>query len=243
VDLLRSIRSSFIIGGRLFTAVLVSMGLVACGVLERSEQVPAVSPSLGHAGPSSSSPPTAASPTPSPSATKPPTSAEDVISEALTSFGGYPPFQGTLVVHTVEGDLTYRMWVREPEFRVELDLDGEPLGPWVSDGEITNILEPHVHAFAFTATDPRGPDLFFCDHLTLAGIGQVAGRPATAVSCRTESQTVTYWIDDETGMIVGGKERSDEGLSWWEFTEFELDPSFPPGVFEVPGSMDGPGSG
>ena len=166
-----------------------------------------------------------------------------MIVEALTSFGGYPPFWGTLVVHSVEGDLTYRMWVREPEFRVELDIDGQPLGPWVSDGETTNILEPHIHAFAFTATDPRGPDLFFCDHLILAGTGQVAGRPATAVSCRTESQTVTYWIDDETGMIVGGKERSDEGLSWWEFTQFELDPSFPPGVFEVPGSMDGPGSG
>jgi hypothetical protein len=61
------------------------------------------------------------------------------------------------------------MWVREPEFRVEVDLDGQPLGPWVSDGETTNILEPHVHAFAFTATDPRGPDLFFCDHMILAG--------------------------------------------------------------------------
>lgn len=35
-------------------------------------------------------------------------------------------------------------------------------------------------------------------------------------------------------MIVGGKERSDEGLNWWEFTQFELDPSFPPGLFEVP---------
>jgi hypothetical protein len=230
VELLRSIRSSFITCGRLLTAALMSLGLVACGGLERTEQVPTASSA-------------AASPTLSFSATKPATSAKEVISQALTSFGGYPPFWGTLVVHSVEADLTYRMWVREPEFRVEVDLDGQPLGPWVSDGETTNILEPHIHAFAFTATDPRGPDLFFCDHLILAEIGQVAGRPATAVSCRSDSRTVTYWIDDEIGMIVGAKERSDEGLSWWEFTRFELDPSFPPGVFEVPGSMDGLGSG
>ena len=243
MQLVRSIRSGFITGARLLTAVLVSLGLVACGGLERSDQVPAVSPSGGHAGLSSSSPSAPASSTAVPSATRPPTSAEDVVSEAFTSFTGYPPFRGTLLVHSVEGDLTYRIWVREPEFRVEVDIEGQPLGPWVSDGETTNILEPHIHAFAFTATDPRGPDLFFCDHLILAGTGQVAGRPATAVSCRTESQTVTYWIDDETGMIVGGKERSDEGLSWWEFTQFELDPSFPPGSFEVPGSMEGPESG
>jgi hypothetical protein len=41
-----------------------------------------------------------------PPATKPPTSAKEVISQALTSFGGYPPFWGTLVVHSVEADLT-----------------------------------------------------------------------------------------------------------------------------------------
>jgi hypothetical protein len=61
--------------------------------LERTEQVPTASWA-------------AASPTLSRSATKPPTSAKEVISQALTSFGGYPPFWGTLVVHSVEADLT-----------------------------------------------------------------------------------------------------------------------------------------
>jgi hypothetical protein len=163
-----------------------------------------------------------------------PSSAEEVIAQSLESFRGYPAFRGTLVLHSVEGDFTYRMWVREPRLRVDLDIDGEPVGTWVSDGETTNIREPHVHAFAFTATDPRGPALFDCDHVSFAGVEQVAGRSVTGVSCRSASETNTYWIDVETGMILAGEQRSPNPRSWWEFTDFRLDPEIPPELFDVP---------
>jgi hypothetical protein len=39
-----------------------------------------------------------------------PSSAEEVIAQSLESFRGYPAFRGTLVLHSVEGDFTCRMW-------------------------------------------------------------------------------------------------------------------------------------
>jgi hypothetical protein len=51
---------------------------------------------------------------------------------------------------------------------------------------------------------------------------------------------MTYWIDDETGMILRGGAHWDEYVTSWSFTQLELDPGFPSGAFEVPGPYEPP---
>ncbi len=163
-----------------------------------------------------------------------PSTAPELIGKVLTSFGGYPPLHGTLVFHTSDGDLTLRMWVLESKFRVELSAaGGEPI-PWVSDGVTSNISEPHLHAGAFLATDPR-EILRDCAEPALAGANEVAGRPVTGISCDpgTGTEAGTYWVDDATGIVMRG-EPTEPGEASWEFTQIDFNPEFPPGVFVVP---------
>ena len=134
----------------------------------------------------------------------------DLANRALARFEGYPPLHGTLIVHAGRYNFVYDIWVREPEFRVDLHVNGESVGSWVSDGTTTNIAEPHVHALPFTVTDPRNPGLW-CRSPRFVGTDTLLGRPIFGLSCPFNSGRATYWIDDETGMIVRGKDHATAG--------------------------------
>jgi hypothetical protein len=163
-----------------------------------------------------------------------PSSAPQLITQVLTTFGGYPPFHGTLLLHTSDGDLTYEMWVSEPKFRVEVSIPGvEPI-PWVSDGVKSSLIESPLHGGAFTATDPR--EIFRdCQDPALAGADEVAGRPVTGVSCApgTGTEPGTYWVDDASGIVMRG-DPTEPGEAPWEFTHIEFNPDFDPALFVVP---------
>jgi hypothetical protein len=182
-----------------------------------------------------SSPSTVPAGSPPPSTTPSPTvEAPRTAEEALARFQGYPPLHGTLA-HQEGGyeEIVYEMWIDEPALWVNI-VGATEFGPWVSDGQTSNIVEPHVHIGALLATDPREATLG-CDHLRLIGSDEVLGRPVTGISCRSVwgDGTTTLWLDDETGMILAGESHGDEGSSSWGFSELELDPAFPPGIFDL----------
>lgn len=154
------------------------------------------------------------------------------VDEALLGFEGYPPLHGTLVVHTsTDGDIAFEIWIDEPALWVNV-VGATEIGPWVSDGETTNISEPHMQSIALLLTDPRTA-LLDCADGRLIGGDEVLGRPVTGIACGREAERFVHWIDDETGVIIAGEGRDEDGASSWEFTEFELDPTFPPGIFDL----------
>jgi hypothetical protein len=129
------------------------------------------------------------------------------------------------------------MWVREPKLRIDAGFPGGEPDTWVTDGQTSNIEEPHVHVVALLSTDPR--EIFrSCQHPRLIGVDHVVGRPVTGVSCRSQTlnEAGTYWVDDETGVVLRGEKHKGEEASSWAFIEIEFNPEFPTGVFVVPES-------
>jgi hypothetical protein len=143
-----------ILGSPVASLLLVAMLLASCAVRD------AGAPPAGSAASSS------------PAISGRASSSQDLIEEVLTSFPGFPPLRGTQVIHTDEGDLTFRVWIREPAVRVEPV--GGVLGPWIVDGRTSNISEPHLHIVTLLNADPREM-LLLCGHPSLAGTDERLG--------------------------------------------------------------------
>lgn len=205
--------------GRGVTALLLLVSLPGC-----AERAP--SPSGEGGGSTAPTPPVAESPIASFAASPP-----DSVGEAVRRFEGYPPLHGILVVHNLtEGDLTLEMWIDGPALWVNV-VGATEIGPWVYDGETSNVLEPHVQSVALILTDPRTA-LLDCPGIRMIGGDEVLGRPVTGIECREDGARFVHWVDDATGMIIAGEGRDEDGPGSWEFTELELDPTFPPGIFD-----------
>jgi len=159
--------------------------------------------------------------------------APDPVAEAFERFTAFPRLHATVLLHTSDGDdWSFELWAREPEFRVDARL-GDSVVPWIVNEEGSNIREPHIHAPLLIQIDPR--NLFMsCSGHEVIGSDSVIGRPVTGVRCRSGSEPLEFWLDDETGLVLRG---SGEG-SRWEFTSLTLDPEFPADVFEFEGEPE-----
>jgi hypothetical protein len=151
------------------------------------------------------------------------------VDEALARFQGYPRFHGTLAYQESGYDeLVYEMWIDVPGTWV--NIVGAPMWPWISDGETTNISEPHMHIGVMFLTDPTG---LRCGEMRVIGHEEVVGRPSTVVGCRSLDgrEEGKVWLDDATGLVLAGQD--DGGRGGWTFTELEIDPVFPEGIFDL----------
>ena len=154
----------------------------------------------------------------------------DPVASAFARFTGFPALHGEVVLSTADGDVfSFEIWAREPEFRIDARM-GDTTVPWIVNEEGSNIREPHLHAPLLIQTDPRNIVLS-CDNHRVIGAGTVIGRSVTEIRCRSGSEALAYWIDDATGLVLAGKGED----SRWEFTALDLDPDFPPGLFEFEG--------
>jgi hypothetical protein len=169
-----------------------------------------------------------ASPTSSPAVESPET-AEELIDRFQSQ--GYPRLHGILVSQVGRyEEITYDMWIDAP--RLWVNVVGSLLGPWISDGETTNISEPHGHIGALLLTDPFNVLVITCDDTRVIGHDRHLGRSSTMVRCRRKDADSdrTVWLDDATGLVLAGESSTGGG---WGFTELEIDPVFPEGIFDL----------